>query len=310
MQTAPVGASGTTRDGGVAEFLVVGATGTIGRALATRLGDKGAAVAATSRAGGDGLLALDLAAGPQSWLLPRGVSVAYLLAGTTALDQCERDPAGTRAVNVARTLELARRLAGDGAYIVIVSTNLVHAGTDAFVPATAMLAPQCVYGKQKAELERALLGEIGNAGVLRITKVAEGLDRLVSSWAASLARGKTISPFSDLVAAPLPVAAVVEALVRLAEGRHHGVFQIGADADIGYVEVARRLAERMGVDQSRVVPTTSAAAGVALVARPVHTTLETATTESLLGLAPVSAGETVDVLIERVVRSLAAQSVG
>lgn len=281
-------------------MLVAGATGTIGAALCDALRARGHRVLATSRSGGGGRIALDLADAPLTLTLPEKIDVAYLLAAVTNMTACETDPAATRRINVEHTLALAERLVAGGAHLVYVSTNLVLAGDRAAAPLDSPLAPQCIYASQKAEVERRLLDGQLPASVLRVTKIAEGLDTLVGGWADRLSRGDTIAPFSDLVCAPMPAAAALEALIALGEQRLCGLHQIGADRDLSYAQIALALAQRMGVDTGLIRPTTSRAAGVVLPAVPRHTTLATTDSEHRLGIAPIRADDVVASLIERV----------
>ncbi|HRD75606.1 MAG TPA: sugar nucleotide-binding protein [Hyphomicrobiaceae bacterium] len=283
--------------------LVIGATGSLGPALRDGLRACGSEVIATSRGGGSALTAFDLAATPDSWQLP-AADVAYLLAGITSIDRCEGDPVGTHLVNVERTLALAERLARSGTHIVCVSTNLVLAGDRPDALVTDRIAPQCAYAAQKAEVERALLAFGPAAAILRITKVAEGLDRLLAGWAERLSVRQPIEPFADLICAPMPRADVTSALVTLGIRRLSGLHQIGADADVSYAEIARRLAAAMGADAALVRPTTSAQAGVKLQAKPRHTTLDARASLVALGLSTISTDRTIEALIARVLAGL------
>lgn len=203
----------------------------------------------------------------------------------TSMQDCAARPDLSERVNVAAPVALARRLAADGARIVFVSTNLVLDGETPFARLDAPRRPQTLYAAQKARVETALL-EDGPpvAAVLRITKVAETLLPLLGRWAQDLAAGRIVRPFSDLVCAPLRLAALVEALVRLGAAPRPGLHHFGADRDVAYAEIARCLAAALGRDPALVEPTTAAAAGVRLPAAPRHTTLDSTPTLAHLGL--------------------------
>jgi dTDP-4-dehydrorhamnose reductase len=272
-------------------LLVVGAAGQIGAALEARLLRDGRNVIATTRqpSPAPGRIRLDLADAPEQWQLPDCCDVTWLLAGITSLAQCQADPDLTRRVNVDHTLALARMMSDRGSHIVFVSTNLVTSGMRPDIPLTAEIAPQCEYGQQKADVERALLGSGMSASVLRITKVAETLGPLLRNWARELTQGRSIAPFSDLVCAPIRLADVLEALTRLGELRMTGLFHIGARPDLRYDQIASALAAKLGVAGDLVRPTTSTAAGVPLLACPRFTTLQTDASEAQLGLQPCRA---------------------
>jgi dTDP-4-dehydrorhamnose reductase len=265
--------------------LVAGGDGLIGRALVEHLADRNIPVLATTRHRGarPDRLHLDLAENPDQWVLPSRISTAYLLAGTTNMAACESDMAETRRINVTNTLALAGQLRDRGGHVVVVSTNLVHAGTTPFATIDRPVAPQNTYAAQKTEVERALL-EAGNASILRITKIAESIENLATQWAANLVWGKPVQPFSDLVCAPVALTQVIDVLTELGRRRESGIYQFGADRDVSYPEIAVMLADRIGVDRSLVRPVSSRDAGVRLAACPAYTTLESAATFCALGI--------------------------
>jgi dTDP-4-dehydrorhamnose reductase len=275
--------------------LIVGGDGLIGRGLTTRLRQLGHNVVVTSRReGANGCLRLDLAEELDVSALPNCCGTAYLLAAVTSMAACEADPSSTAHINVEQISRLAGELLKRGVHVIVVSTNLVLDGLSPRADAEQPRRPQNVYAAQKAELERRLLDPGRGASVLRCTKVAETLSPLLSGWSVALRRGETIHPFSDLVCSPLPLAYVVDALVRLGQIRTHGLYQISADRDVNYGEIARSLAERIGNGAHlRVHPSTSVEMNVKLPALPRFTSLNSIWTERQLGLRPAVADEVV-----------------
>ena len=105
--------------------LVIGAGGSIGGTLLTRLTREGVDVQGTCRAKFPpaGCLHLELTDEPRLWLLPDSIGAAYLCAGISPQEACRQDPYGTRLVNVLRTVELAKRLAANGTFVVFLSSS-------------------------------------------------------------------------------------------------------------------------------------------------------------------------------------------
>jgi dTDP-4-dehydrorhamnose reductase len=271
-------------------WLVVGADGGIGRPLLSRLrADGRPAVGTTRRAGGDGLH-LDLAADPASWHLPDRISVAYLCAAVTSIDACRRDPAGTRVVNVDRTLTLAARLWDRGAHLVFLSTNQVFDGAVPFRSEADGTCPLTEYGRQKAEVETALLAA-GDATVVRFTKVVPPDWPLLRSWRDALARGETVEAFGDMALSPVPLGFAVEALARIGATRPGGVFHVSGAADQTYAGLARQLAVAVGADPGLVRETSCAARGIPPEAAPAHTALSTDRMRAELGLDAPTASD-------------------
>lgn len=246
--------------------LVVGGDSGIGRALLAA--DPHAL--ATSRRGGP--LHLDLSDDPAQWQPPAGVEAAFLCAAVTAIAACERDPAGTRLLNVERTVALARRLEAAGAFVVFLSTNQVFDGSQPQRAGDSPVCPQSEYGRQKAAAER-LLGE--SVAVVRLTKVVAPDTPLFRDWAAALRAGERVRAFTDLVCAPLPLGFVARALLTIGAARAGGVWQLSGERDLSYAELARYLATQLGANAALVETASAADAGLPPSARPRHTTLDT-----------------------------------
>ena len=278
-------------------WLVVGADGQIGSALGRRLADCGLPVVGTTRrTPAGGLLRLDLAAPPSEWSLPADIAVCYMCAAVTSVEKCERDPAGTRLVNVGCSLELARRVRDRGGHTIFLSTNQVFDGTVPFRTAAAAPCPRTEYGRQKAEMEAELLAR-GGATVVRLTKVLGPDAALIRGWVNGLLGGRQITAFGDMVLSPVPLGFVAEVLVRAGRTRAVGVVQVSGDRDLSYAEVARRTADRVGAPPDLVRVASYTSLGLPPTMAPAHTTLDTSRLRRDLGLDPPTVGKTLDELI-------------
>lgn len=253
-------------------YLVVGADGLIGEALVRRLSGAGKSVLATTRRRSGTAIPfhLDLAEYADASAITGDIPVAFLLAGITSISACETDPETSRRVNVTGTLALARDLVSRGAHVVFASTNLVFDGSVPFAPPHHPVSPQSAYATQKVEAETALLAT-GHASVLRLSKVAETLQPLLTQWATDLAAGRTIHPFVDRKCAPVSLDMVLDALILIGERRQPGIYQLCGTRDFTYAEIASRLAAHMGVAVNAIQPVTSPEAASAAA----HTTIET-----------------------------------
>jgi dTDP-4-dehydrorhamnose reductase len=270
-------------------FLIVGGDGTLGTALQSTP-ERPEVVAATSRREQLLTYRVDLADSPDTWRLPDEIAGAVLCAAITSIDTCERDPAGTRAINVTATVELARRIRERGGHCVFLSTNQVFDGTRPFRKEDEPPCPLSEYGRQKAEAEAELL--TAGHGVVRLTKVFGSAPKLFRGWREQLRSSQTVHPFEDMVFAPVGVKIAAASIWEFGVARVNGVVHLSADADVAYSTVARRLAARMGVPADLVQPTTVAAAGLTAAAVPRHTTL------AMTRWPAPSALEVADALIE------------
>lgn len=267
--------------------LIVGADSQIGNALRTSLLARGRRAVGTTRrphSPESGLLFLDLNEDVSHWSIPENLSTAYLCAAVTAQDDCRRDPAGSRRINVDHTVALARRLVARNGFVVFFSTNLVFDGRTPWQPSDAAPQPQTEYGRQKAAAEQTLLDCSDAVAVVRFSKIVPPRWPLVVGWTERLLRGKTVRPFSDVRFAPVPLDSAVGLAREIGERRIPGIFQLSGNEDVSYEDVARWAARRSGAAESLVQGMTAAAAGQNYEAIPRHTTLDSRRVGELFGI--------------------------
>lgn len=280
--------------------LVVGSNGLIGAALLAKLSASGFAATGTTRRvpAASATIHLDLGATPASWMIPAGIQIAFLCAGVTKIDDCRKNPSSSARINVDALGTLAEKLAAQGAFVVFLSTSQVFSGTERLPSAETPLSPATVYGRQKAAAEARILRLGKRAAVVRITKVSETLAPLFSRWEEALRRGEEIHPFSDMSAAPVPLSLVLEALIRVGEGRLSGVTQVSADRDLSYADMAELVAQRIKADAALVRPVRARDSGLDLEAVPAHTALDTSRLRGL-GLEAPDAAAGIGALVPR-----------
>jgi nucleoside-diphosphate-sugar epimerase len=220
-------------------ILVTGASGLIGGALAEKLRSEGAAVWDPPRAGGAG--ALDLARiSPTK--LPAGITTAFLCAWHGGVAEAVQDPAGTQQVNVEGHRQLIAELRQAGTKIVFLSTSLVFSGAD--TAAHAQLSPCCLYGEQKAVVESFC--DARTDVIVRLTKVGETLLPRLTHLASELRSGGQVAAAGHLRVAPVMLDEAVAGLAALAQDFKPGIYQMSAEIDHSYRELAGLLALRVG----------------------------------------------------------------
>jgi dTDP-4-dehydrorhamnose reductase len=282
-------------------WVVAGADGLFGCALAAAVAAGGYLVARTSRRATAGVLPLDLAANPATWALPDRAAVGLLCAAVTSWERCRDDPDGTKLVNVDRTVRLARALAERGARVVFPSSNQVFDGTVAVRPAGDPPNPQTEYGRQKALAEVELL-RMPAATVVRFGKVLGAAPGFLRAWGDALLRGEPVEPFADMVLSPVPLAFAAAVMVRAGERGPGGVLQVTGERDVTYSEIAFRLADRLGADRRLVRPQSYTDRGLPAGMAPRHTTLDVGRLRSELDLTPPPVWDTVDAVIRETFR--------
>jgi dTDP-4-dehydrorhamnose reductase len=230
-----------------AKLAVIGATGYIGRRLHRAALERDSSSAGTSRRE-DGLATLDLTSPDVRALkLPEnGHTHAAIAAAVPEIAACERDPAGTRAVNVDGAVELARQLQNEGVVPILFSSDYVFDGEAGGYSDDAPLSPSTEYGRQKAELE----AEVGGlALVVRLGKVygtERGEGTLLDEMAASLSAGAKVRAAADQIMTPVRVEDVVDSVLALADAGIRGVVNVCGPERRSRLELAVALAEALG----------------------------------------------------------------
>lgn len=277
--------------------LVVGADGLIGRALADHLVLAGRQVVETTRRVdiiGERRTFLDLSEDISNWTPPCRISIAYICAGVSSIEHCQKYASQSENVNVHNTFELAKVLVKSGSFVVFPSTNLVYDGSVPFRKANDPVCPLTEYGRQKAEAEGRLLA-LGNLiSIVRFTKILTPETQLFKGWLKSLRNNEAIHPFSDMVMAPVPLFFAVDVLRCVADMRLSGIVQVSGERDVTYEEFSRCIARCIGASPSLVQAIKSEKSGIIPETAPKHTTLDTAKLKRVLGVQPPNLESTIN----------------
>jgi dTDP-4-dehydrorhamnose reductase len=267
-------------------ILIVGGDSFVGRALGRRHEERSDTVTYTSRRrNSTGAVPLDLRNVPADWQVPGRVDVAYLCAAVARVDECEKNPAAARAVNVDGTLSVARALLRSGAFVVLLSTNYVFSDTNPRPAPSDPVCPVTEYGRQKAAAERGLAGMPGEKAVVRLTKVLGRESPLIDRWVRALEAGGRVLAFRDVQIAPISIAFVTDALCRIGAEKHQGVHHLSGRDDVSYATIARLLAAKLGVSQD-LVGAQSFRDVSAVFPSPRHGSLDMTTVSSKLRIHP------------------------
>ncbi|HET8532835.1 MAG TPA: sugar nucleotide-binding protein, partial [Methylomirabilota bacterium] len=159
--------------------LVIGASGQVGAALLRALRARGHdAIGTWAHHAYPGLVPLDLADGAALERLLADGRPDWVLcpAALSHVDYCEEHPDEAFAVNVHAPLAAARAAARVGAGFVYYSSDYVFDGVGGPYTEEAPPHPLGVYGRSKAEGERAVQGALDRALVVR-TSVVYGPER-------------------------------------------------------------------------------------------------------------------------------------
>lgn len=205
------------------KVLLTGAAGQLGQALRQQV-PAGVELIASSRSGGEGVMALDLADAQACRAAVRSHRPVWVLNGGayTAVDKAESEPELALAVNGAAPRAFAEALLESGGRLLQVSTDFVFNGQQGSPYRTEQQrAPLGVYGRSKAAGEEAVeevLGGSGKGVILRTSWVMGPVGRNFALTMLRLHREKQqIGVVADQVGCPTSTLTLAAACWRLIE---------------------------------------------------------------------------------------------
>ncbi len=171
----------------------------------------------------------------QNFSLHTEKGFAVICAAMSGFASCEQNTQISHTVNVKNTIALAKKLTSLGWKIVYPSSSAVFAAPCLFPQTHIKSAAASLYGKQKQEVERALL-QLPHSLIVRFTKIIPHDFPLFYTWLKGFERGETVSAFSDYFFSPISATQAADALLGLIE--QEGIWHVGAPDTISYKEAA------------------------------------------------------------------------
>lgn len=286
-------------------FLVVGGDSLVGGGLLRALARRGHHSLATTRRRetvGPDRVYLDFES-DEPFQAPASIDYAFIIAAATNYERCEKDPLAYR-INVELIPRLIESLLDQDVFVTFISTNSVFGGDRPWPHEDDPHAPGIAYAKQKDEAEqvvkaraRALAAE-DRLNIVRLTKILDPETPPLPNWFAAWQRREPVQPFADLIFAPMSVQFVGEALATLGEQRIPGNLHLSGAENVSYVDLARGLAQRLGVEPGLIQPTTAEEKGIHIAFKPKYSGLGMKRTTELSGVRP----QTLASVVEDVIR--------
>ncbi|MGE3308418.1 MAG: NAD(P)-dependent oxidoreductase [Limisphaerales bacterium] len=246
-------------------FLVVGASGFVGRHLRARLQSLAIPVVGTrSRSGRRPFAAPDLVpfdldgdriahtldAVDRGFFAGPARVEAVVCAAVDNMDWCHTEREVSRRIYVDRIRRLIDDLAGLGARITFPSTCFVFDGAVGNYAEDDPVAPVNEYARQKLEVERHLAGAAPDGCVVRLDKIV-GDDpaepTLFTQWLGHLRGGTPIVCIADSVLSPTFVGDVVDAILLGARLGLGGVHHVANPEQFLRADLARAFCSELGV---------------------------------------------------------------
>ena len=236
---------------GSRRLLVFGAAGTLGRAFVRLCALRGLPVRSLTRSDAD-IADRDAVARVVERYEPWAIINA---AGFVRVDDAEREAERCARENRDGPAVLAAAAAGAGIPLVTYSSDLVFDGAkEAAYVESDEPAPLNVYGRTKAEGERAVLERHPGALIIRTSAFFGPWDEhnFVAGVLRSLRSGHCALAAEDVVVTPTYVPDLVNASLDLLIDGERGIWHLAQPDAMSWLELARRAAEGAGLDPGRV----------------------------------------------------------
>ncbi len=286
------------------DFLVVGGDSLVGAALFKAIGSRGHSVFATTRrydTVDNRRVYLDFE-DKKKFCPPPSVGYVFIVAAATNYGRCENDPLA-HSINVVLIPGLIASLLEQGHFVTFISTNSLFGGERPWPHEDAPHAPGIAYARQKSDAEWSIKAEArrlraeSRLNIVRLTKILSRSTPPLPEWFACWNHGEAVHPFSDLIFSPMSVRFVSEALAVIGEKRIPGDLHLSGAENVSYVDLAIRLADKMGVDSQQIIPTTATERNVHIPFKPAYSGLGMQRTTLMSGILPQTLDEVVSDLV-------------
>jgi len=199
------------------------------------------------------------------------------------IDACEAQPDLAWKVNVLGTQNVSLAAASLGSRLVHLSTSNVFDGKRGNYTESDQTNPINRYAETKIAAEAEALSFPGN--VIIRTSIVLGFPKtdgrsFLRKTVDSLRRGDRISLPVEEIRSPIDVWTLSRAILELAQGSYEGILHIAGTEFISRHRMGVKIAAKLGIAESRVVPVRKPPPGRA--PRPMNVTLNTAKARSIL----------------------------
>lgn len=178
-------------------------------------------------------------------------------AGLADVDECERNPARARQLNVQMTEHVASLAAETGAHLVYVSTDAVFDGTKAWWSEDDTPNPINVYGTTKLSGEQIATRAHETVTIVRTNFFGrtETDDPSLAEWMLETLRaGDELTGFEDVHFTPLYAGDLARYLLAVLDQEYTGLVHLAGGERLSKLEFAHELADVFGYSPEPIVP--------------------------------------------------------
>lgn len=183
-------------------------------------------------------------------------------AAMTDVDDCERNPAAARAVNVEGTKNVVAAAAQVDAHLVFLSTSFVFDGTKQPHERDDSRSPVNVYGETKANAERVIESSTTPSAIVRTDQpygwTESWQTATMIEWTLQqLAESNSVAVFEDWYSVPIFIFDLVKAVLNITLLQKTGIYHAVGPEYISRYEWACKIADSFGYDRSAITPASS-----------------------------------------------------
>jgi len=238
------------------KFLLIGASGFVGRNILSFLRSRGfTAIGTQSRPRLEGLIPFDLLRHRITDCVDRsffaGPEKVHVLvcAVVGSIDRCLTDRGTSHAINVANTIRLINDVTALDAKVTFFSSCYVFDGETGYYNEEAATSPINEYGRHKLEVENYLKQNIPGSLVLRLEKVIghnPAEDHFFTQWLKLLSEGKPICCIEGSLLSPTWVNDVAAGFLKASEFGLEGLYHLANSEFFYRDELARQFCWSLG----------------------------------------------------------------
>lgn len=278
----------------MSKVLIVGGDSFLSKELAPELSRRGFVVTCSTKNSVDkkkGFIYLDLLK-PESFPKKK-FDVVILLAGIWGYQECAKNPVAKK-VNIDNMAILAKQLCQQGAFVSFISSNTVFGGEAPWCNEYAQHTPKFPYAEHKSLSEKKIKESIcdikkeNNFNIIRLTKILGPETSPLPEWLDALENKRPLTPFADLIFAPISVQYAAKHVADISTSRLPGAFHLSGKDNLNYHQLSTLLCETLNKDQNFITPTTSVKCGVSIPFLPKYSGLGMKHTTNSLGIIPQS----------------------
>ena len=286
------------------KVFLTGATGLVGRELASAAVRAGAELFAaqhTGEAGAGTPVRLDLRSedSVKKALASARPEVVIHSAAMTNVDECESDEALATAVNATATKVLAAETKKRGCHLVYVSTDYVFDGSKGRYREEDRPNPVNHYGRTKLMGEEAVRAFASSWCIAR-TSTPYGMHPKRKSFpvfvAERLAAGRQVLALAEQYTSPTYTVNLSDMILELAARRFQGTMHVSTPTRISRLDFAGLIAEELGLDRGLLGPATPEQLGW-VARRPNDTSLDVSKATAYLKNRPERLDESLEVFL-------------